>query len=61
MALAASLSNLEIEFIDGVNGADVPDNAIPQSKSHGRLANASVSSWRAHMNAIQELGFLPLL
>lgn len=55
MVLAAALSNIEIEFIDGVSGADVPTNAITMGKGQERIPDASVGSWRAHMNAIQEV------
>jgi len=54
MTLQAALSNLHINFIDGVLGKDVPDNAIPTSPGHGRMGDASIGSWRGHMNAIQE-------
>lgn len=54
MVLQAALSNMDIEFIDGVAGADVPDKAIPMNKGQKRLRDASIGSWRAHMNAIRE-------
>jgi hypothetical protein len=54
MVLQAALSNMEIEFIDGVAGADVPDKAVPMAKDKERLKDASIGSWRAHMNAIRE-------
>lgn len=54
MALQAALTNMEIEFIDGVAGADVPDKAVPMEKGKERLKDASIGSWRAHMNAIRE-------
>lgn len=54
MVLAAALSNVDIEFIDGVSGEDVPDKAVLTSPDHERLPNPSIGSWRAHMNAIQE-------
>jgi hypothetical protein len=55
MILAATLCHIEIEFIDGVLGDTVPDNAIPLAEGHTRLANPNVGSWRGHMNAIQEV------
>ena len=55
MILSAALSNLEIEFVDGVLGEDVVDSAIPSlDESPRKLGNTSIGSWRAHMNAIQE-------
>ncbi|KAK1772469.1 Procollagen galactosyltransferase 1 [Phialemonium atrogriseum] len=55
MLLQAALSNIEIEFIDGVLGRDVPNKAIPTSPDHERLKDPTIGSWRAHMNAIQEV------
>lgn len=54
MTLQAALSNLNINFIDGILGQNVPDSAIPTSQDHGRMADPSIGSWRGHMNAIQE-------
>lgn len=54
MVLGAALSDIDIEFIDGVLGQDVPDKAVPVSPNHGRLQDPSIGSWRAHINAIQE-------
>jgi hypothetical protein len=59
MVLAAASSNIDIEFIDGVNGADVVDKAIPKTPDHqSRLSDAVLGSWRAHINAIQESAIL---
>ncbi|KAI1374626.1 glycosyltransferase family 25 protein [Hypoxylon crocopeplum] len=55
MVLGAALSNLEIEFIDGVDGKDVPDKALPTSPDQNRMPDPVVGSWRAHINAIQEV------
>ncbi|KAL7626954.1 hypothetical protein AAE478_003729 [Parahypoxylon ruwenzoriense] len=55
MVLGASLSNLEIEFIDGVDGKNIPDKALPTSPDHERQPEPVVGSWRAHINAIQEV------
>lgn len=54
MVLQAALSGIEIEFIDGVYGQDVPDKVIPLEKGAERPKNATIGSWRAHMNAIRE-------
>lgn len=54
MVLQAGISDVEIEFIDGVKGDTIPDNAIPSSPDHGRPPPGTLGSWRAHMNAIQE-------
>ncbi len=55
MVLQAALSDIQIEFIDGVQGKDVPDKAVPKaSPDSKRLGDASIGSWRAHMNAARE-------
>ena len=55
MVLQAALSDIQIEFIDGVRGKDVPDKAVPMYSSDSkRLPDASIGSWRAHMNAARE-------
>jgi GR25 family glycosyltransferase involved in LPS biosynthesis len=55
MALAAALSNIEIEFIDGLLGETVPDKAIPAGPEYTRLPEPVIGSWRGHMNAIREI------
>lgn len=55
MALAAALSNIEIEFIDGLLGETVPDKAIPAGPEYNRLPEPVIGSWRGHMNAMQEI------
>lgn len=55
MVLGSALSNLEIEFIDGVQGKDVPDKALPSGPDQERMPDPVVGSWRALMNAVQEV------
>ncbi|KAI1747979.1 hypothetical protein F4782DRAFT_519146 [Xylaria castorea] len=55
ISLAAALSNIEFEFIDGVDGSTIPDNALPQTPAHGRPSDPTVGAWRGHLNAIQEV------
>lgn len=55
MVLAAALSGLEIEFIDGILGPTVLDKAIPQGPESTRLPEPVIGSWRGHMNAIHEI------
>lgn len=54
IVLEAALSNIDVEFIDGVQGKDVPDKAIPTGPGLERMPDPNVGSWRAHINAIQE-------
>lgn len=55
ITLSAALSGIDVEFIDGLQGQDVPDKAIPSGPGQNRMGDASIGSWRAHMNAIQEI------
>ncbi|KAK0634390.1 hypothetical protein B0T17DRAFT_566896 [Bombardia bombarda] len=56
MLLQAALSDVKLDFIDGVLGKDVVDKAIPvTAPDQKRLSDAVVGSWRAHMNAIHEI------
>ncbi|KAK9795975.1 putative Glycosyltransferase family 28 N-terminal domain-containing protein [Seiridium cardinale] len=55
LTLAAALSDLDIELIDGVLGSTVPDRAIPSIPGQRRLPDPSIGSWRGHMNAIREV------
>ncbi|TVY91101.1 hypothetical protein LAWI1_G004570 [Lachnellula willkommii] len=53
MALAAAMSNIKFDFIDGVKGDEVPNKAIPKFKN--RVKDGEIGCWRAHMNAIQQI------
>lgn len=52
MKVAASLSNISINFLDGVYGADVSSKALPYG--FDRKPNV-VGSWRAHMNVAAKM------
>lgn len=56
--LQCALSNLDIEFIDGVHGDTVEDKVLPAS--HSQLGLEEKGSWRAHMNAIEQSVFRQL-
>ena len=55
MALSAALTNIEVEFVDGVVGKDVLDKAIPAKAGNNRLPDGVIGCWRAHMDSIQKL------
>jgi hypothetical protein len=38
MMLQAAISDMQIEFIDGIAGKDVPGKAIPMAKGQERLS-----------------------
>ena len=54
MLLQAAISNIEIEFVDGVSGDDVLEKAVPMDESEEHLKAGNLGSWRAHMNAVAE-------
>jgi len=55
MILGAALSQLKINFVDGVRGEDVNEKAIPVPEDrNNRLKGPVLGSWRGHMNAIHE-------
>lgn len=54
MLLQAALTDMNLEFIDGVPGANVPDKAIPKTTEHDRLGDGAIGCWRGHMNALAE-------
>ncbi|CZR51790.1 uncharacterized protein PAC_01667 [Phialocephala subalpina] len=55
--LAFATSNLAIEFIEGVKGDSIPENAFPPGDSTEsiKLPKGIKGSWRSHMNALQHI------
>ncbi|KAI0144529.1 hypothetical protein GGR57DRAFT_481772 [Xylariaceae sp. FL1272] len=53
--LAAALSDMDIEFVDGVNGGTIPDKALAKTFDYQRLDDPTLGAWRGHINAIQEV------
>ena len=53
LLLAAALSDIEIEFIDGVHGSTISSKALPAKHNDGLSANG-IGAWRAHLNALDE-------
>ena len=54
ITLMASLTNLSINFVDGVISTDVPDAALPPAMDRGNIRN-SLGAWRGHLNALQTI------
>jgi hypothetical protein len=52
MSLAAALSDIKVEYVDGVDGQEVADKALPPGTVDLNIQNGTKGSWRAHMNAI---------
>jgi len=55
ITLAASVSNLDVDFIAGVGGDSIPEEAFPPGGSTEsiKLSKGIKGSWRSHMNALQ--------
>jgi len=53
MILAAAVSNIDIEFIDGIVGENVPDKALPPGGGRKNMPEPDIGSWRGHMNVLQ--------
>lgn len=51
LALMASLTGFEVEWIDGVRGESIPDKAVPFGVDRKKLMETNLGSWRGHMNA----------
>lgn len=57
MALAAAVSNLTLEWVDGVDGDTVEERVLPPGERprHKSSDVAVRGSWRAHMNALHRV------
>ncbi|KAF2798796.1 glycosyltransferase family 25 protein [Melanomma pulvis-pyrius CBS 109.77] len=53
-AIAASLTGMTIEWADGVDGAQIPLKAIPDSWGKDETNN-TLGCWRVHMNIAQKM------
>ncbi|KAJ5591697.1 LPS glycosyltransferase [Penicillium hispanicum] len=55
LAVAASLTQIDLEWIDGVKLSDIPDRAYPSGWERDREKPNELAAWRAHMNALQTI------
>ncbi|KAI0521373.1 hypothetical protein F5B22DRAFT_596651 [Xylaria bambusicola] len=55
LALTSTLTGFHVEFIDGVRGETIPDQAVPPGVDRAALMEGNLGSWRAHMNAIRKI------
>ncbi|PHH85969.1 hypothetical protein CDD83_10931 [Cordyceps sp. RAO-2017] len=53
-ALQAAVTDIHFEFVDGVRGSDMAENAIPKTEAGQHIADAELGCWRSHMNVMQE-------
>jgi hypothetical protein len=54
MTLSAAVSNINLEFIDGVTGESINPKAYPPPEENKKLLPGIRGSWRTHMNALQK-------
>jgi hypothetical protein len=55
--LSSALTGIKGTFVDGVDGVDVSDKALPPNHGEYVLSGGNKGSWRAHLNASQQYGF----
>jgi hypothetical protein len=53
MSLAAVLSGLSFEFVDGVQGDEILDKVLPPGGAEQRYVSGIKGCWRSHMNVLQ--------
>ncbi|RDI85334.1 hypothetical protein Vi05172_g4672 [Venturia inaequalis] len=51
----ATLTGIKGTFVDGVDGKDVPEKALPPNYGEYVMPAGNRGSWRAHLNAIQRI------
>ncbi|KAI0545827.1 hypothetical protein F4679DRAFT_559911 [Xylaria curta] len=54
-ALTSALTGFHVEFMDGVRGESIPDQAVPFGVDRKALMETNLGSWRGHMNAIRRI------
>jgi hypothetical protein len=53
LSLAASLTNISVEYMEGIKGDTIVDKALPSGQENRKIPETMLGSWRAHMNAIR--------
>jgi len=56
ISLAAAVSGMDVDFIEGVGGDSIPEAALPPvgSSESVKLSKGIKGSWRSHMNALHQ-------
>jgi len=55
MEVAADVSGLKIEWMDGVTPNDMPQKTIPPAYKLDKVLPGVIGCWRSHMNVIREI------
>ncbi|KAK6088748.1 glycosyltransferase family 25 protein [Seiridium cupressi] len=51
--LTSALTGFRVEYVDGVKGERIPDEAVPVGIDRDALTEDNLGTWRTHMNAIR--------
>jgi hypothetical protein len=54
LLLTSVTSGIELDWIDGVEGKDVAEKALPPPVKIADVGLGNVGSWRAQLNALKE-------
>ena len=54
MVLTAALSNIKLDWVNGLKWESVSNITLPPGKAIDRTTHANIGSWRAHMDAISK-------
>ncbi|KAG4424023.1 hypothetical protein IFR04_002865 [Cadophora malorum] len=57
ISLAAAVSGMDVDFIEGIGGDSIPEAALPPvgSSESVKLSKGIKGSWRSHMNALHQI------
>ncbi|KAI1874428.1 hypothetical protein JX265_004636 [Neoarthrinium moseri] len=55
LTLMSALTGFRISWIDGVNGSEVVDKALPLGWDRPNMRDSNLGSWRGHINAMQKI------
>ncbi|KAI1324870.1 hypothetical protein F5Y16DRAFT_379788 [Xylariaceae sp. FL0255] len=55
ITLSSALTGFRVDFMDGVRGESIPDQAVPFRVDRHALMETNLGSWRGHMNVIRKM------
>ncbi|KAK9774089.1 putative Glycosyltransferase family 25 protein [Seiridium cardinale] len=56
IALMSGLTDFDVQWLDGVRGQNIPDQALPFGwDRQGQSLESHLGSWRGHVNAIRQI------
>lgn len=54
LLLTSIINDIKVEWINGVEGKDVLEKALPPPAKMDDISAGNIGSWRAHLNALHE-------